>query len=126
MTTFLTCDVLPPARLDPLRLAAGRTWHATRASLESHRVRSARVPALVRGAQRGPLNTSRPYIELYVRWMQKKRRHRPITVSRRFPPWPASTARLSSTGCSSTPRRACASPTGDDAVADPWAQPLAV
>jgi integrase/recombinase XerD len=37
-------------------------------------------------AERGvdPLATSRPYIELYVRWMQEQRRYAASTVSRRL------------------------------------------
>jgi hypothetical protein len=31
-----------------------------------------------------PLHTSRPYLELYVRWMQEDRRYAPSTVSRRL------------------------------------------
>ena len=31
-----------------------------------------------------PLNTTRPYIELYVRWMQEERHFAPSTVSRRL------------------------------------------
>jgi hypothetical protein len=37
MTTFLPCDVLPPARLDPLRLAAVRLEFKSRASLRGER-----------------------------------------------------------------------------------------
>jgi integrase/recombinase XerD len=85
MTTFKPYDVLPPARLDPLRLAAAA--YPARYKGQSRVHTECDLRAYLRWcAERAvdPLNTSRPYVELYVRWMQEERHYSPSTVSRRL------------------------------------------
>jgi integrase/recombinase XerD len=83
MSTSTSFEILPPARIDPVRLAAaaylarftGRTRVHTESDLRCF---------LYWCAERGldPLTISRPHIELYVRWMQEQRRFAASTVSR--------------------------------------------
>jgi integrase/recombinase XerD len=76
MTTFKPYDVLPPARLDPLRLAAAA--YPARYKGQSRVHTECDLRAYLRWcAERAvdPLNTSRPYVELYVRWMQEERHY---------------------------------------------------
>ena len=85
MTTFVASTVLPPARLDPLRLAAAA--YLARFKDQSRVHTECDLRAFLRWcAERAvdPLNTTRPYIELYVRWMQEDRRYAPSTVCRRL------------------------------------------
>jgi integrase/recombinase XerD len=85
MTTFLPYDVLPPARLDPLRMAAAA--YLARYKGQSRIHTECDLRAYLRWCVEhavDPLNTSRPYLELYVRWMQEERRYAPSTVSRRL------------------------------------------
>ena len=85
MTTFLQHEVLPPARLDPLRMAAAAYLARYKGQSRTHTECDLR--AYLRWcAERAvdPLNTSRPYIELYLRWMQEDRHYAPSTVSRRL------------------------------------------
>ena len=83
--TSTNFEILPPARLDPLRLAAaaylarfkGRTRVHTESDLRCY---------FGWCAERAldPLSAARPHTELYVRWMQEQRRLAPGTVSRRL------------------------------------------
>jgi integrase/recombinase XerD len=85
MATSFVGTVLPPARLDPLRMAAAaylaRFKGLSRMHTESD-LRAFLTWCVERGVD--PLATSRPYIELYVRWMQEQRRPAASTVSRRL------------------------------------------
>jgi integrase/recombinase XerD len=85
MATSFVGTVLPPARLDPLRMAAAaylaRFKGLSRMHTESD-LRAFLTWCVERGVD--PLATSRPYIELYVRWMQERRRPAASTVSRRL------------------------------------------
>ncbi|HZC53368.1 MAG TPA: tyrosine-type recombinase/integrase [Mycobacterium sp.] len=85
MTTFLSYDVLPPARLDPLRLVAAAYLARYKGQSRVHTECDLRA-YLHWCAERSvdPLNTSRPYLELYVRWMQEERHYAPSTVSRQL------------------------------------------
>jgi site-specific recombinase XerD len=85
MTTFMPYDVLPPARLDPLRMAAAA--YLARYKGQSRIHTECDLHAYLRWCVEravDPLNTTRPYIELYVRWMQEERHYAPSTVSRRL------------------------------------------
>jgi site-specific recombinase XerD len=85
MSTFIAHEVLPPVRLDPVRLAAAAYLARFKGQTRVHSESDLR--AYLRWcAERGvdPLATSRPYIELYVRWMQEQRRYAASTVSRRL------------------------------------------
>src|SRR5512142_267964 len=81
MTTSFASTVLTPARLDPLRLAAAaylaRFKGQSRVHTESD-LRAFLIWCLEHGVD--PLATSRPHIELYVRWMQEQRRLAASTV----------------------------------------------
>lgn len=83
--TFIPNPVLSPARLDPLRLAAAAYLARFKGQSRVHAEGDLRA-FLVWCAERAvdPLTTSRPYIELYVRWMQEQRRYAASTVSRRI------------------------------------------
>jgi hypothetical protein len=85
MTTFMPYDVLPPARLDPLRMAAAAYLARYKGQSRTHTECDLR--AFLRWCVEraiDPLNTTRPYIELCVRWMQEERHYAPSTVSRRL------------------------------------------
>ena len=85
MTTSFAGDVLSPARLDPVRLAAAaylaRFKGQSRVHTESD-LRAYLIWCVERGVE--PLAATRPYVELYVRWMQEHRRLAASTVSRRL------------------------------------------
>jgi integrase/recombinase XerD len=128
MTSSLLYDVLPPARLDPLRLAAAA--YLARYKGQSRIHTECDLRAYLRWcAERAvdPLNTSRPYLELYVRWMQEDRNYAPSTVSRRL-----STVAGFYRTCvidgllEHSPAEHVAPPTGYHAVADAGAQSPAV
>ena len=68
---------------DQLRLAVA-AYLARSAPPRAHRIRSARLPYMVRCAGLDSLAARRPHLELYIRWMQEIRRFKPSTVSRRF------------------------------------------
>ena len=84
MTIPAQPTLLPPARLDPLRLAAAAYLARFKGQSRVHTESDLRA-YLMWCAERGvdPLATTRPYIELYVRWMQEQRRLAASTVSRR-------------------------------------------
>ena len=85
MSTFIAHEILPPVRLDPVRLAAAAYLARFRGQSRIHSESDLR--AYLRWCtERGvdPLVTSRPYIELYVRWMQEQCRFAASTVSRRL------------------------------------------
>lgn len=85
MTTSFAGTVLPPARLDPLRLAAAAYLARFRGQSRVHAESDLRAFLIWRVEHSvDPLATSRPYIELYVRWMQEQRRLAASTVSRRL------------------------------------------
>jgi integrase/recombinase XerD len=76
----------PPALLpDQLRLAVGAYLARFKGSSREHTESDLRC-YLAWCAERGldPLAARRPHLELYIRWMQKIRRFKPSTVSRRF------------------------------------------
>jgi integrase/recombinase XerD len=85
MSTSTSFEILPPARVDAVRLAAaaylarfkGRTRMHTESDLRCY---------LCWCVERAldPLSATRPHIELYVRWMQEQRRFAASTVSRRL------------------------------------------
>jgi site-specific recombinase XerD len=85
MTTSFAGTVLPPVRLDPLRLAAAaylaRFKGQSRVHTESD-LRAFLIWCVEHAVD--PLATTRPYIELYVRWMQEQRLLAASTVSRRL------------------------------------------
>jgi site-specific recombinase XerD len=89
MTTFTQ---LTPAPSDPpepltdrLRLAVAAYLARFKGTSREHTESDLRC-YLSWCAERGldPLAARRPYLELYIRWMQEIRRFRPSTVSRRF------------------------------------------
>jgi hypothetical protein len=76
MTTFLPYDVLPPARLDPLRLAAAA--YLARYKGQSRIHTECDLRAYLRWCTDrsvDPLKTSRPQLEHYGRCMQEERRY---------------------------------------------------
>lgn len=78
-------EVLPAARLDPLRLAAAAYLARYKGQSRIHTECDLRAYLRWCAERRvDPLDTSRVYIELYVRWMQEERRYAPSTVSRRL------------------------------------------
>jgi site-specific recombinase XerD len=85
MTTSFAGAVLPPVRLDPLRLAAAAYLARFKGQSRMHTESDLRA-FLIWCVEHGvdPLATTRPYIELYVRWMQEHRRLAASTVSRRL------------------------------------------
>ena len=86
MTTSTSFEILPPAHIDPVRLAAAAYLARFRGRTRVHTESDLRC-FLYWCAERGldPLTTtSRPHIELYVRWMQEQRRFAASTVSRRL------------------------------------------
>lgn len=84
MTTFSSPTVLPPARLDPLRMAAAAYLARFRGQSRIH-VESELRGYLIWCAERrlDPLTAGRAHIELWIRWMQDTRRYASSTVSRR-------------------------------------------
>jgi len=84
MTSVSVTQVLPAPRFDPLRLAAAA--YLARFTGQSRVHTESDLRAYLRWcAERGldPLAATRPHIELYVRWMQERRRYAASTVSRR-------------------------------------------
>jgi hypothetical protein len=76
----------PPAPFtDRLRLAVAAYLARFKGSSREHTESDLRCYLAWR-AERGldPLAARRPHLELYIRWMQKIRRFKPSTVSRRF------------------------------------------
>lgn len=78
-------SVLPPVHADPLRMAAAAYLARFRGTSRLHSESDLRA-YLQWCAQRGvdPLAATRPYVELYVRWMQEQQRYAASTVSRRL------------------------------------------
>jgi hypothetical protein len=70
---------------DQLRLAVSAYLARFKGSSREHTESDLRC-YLAWCAERGldPLAVQRPHLELYIRWMQKIRRFKPSTVSRRF------------------------------------------
>jgi integrase/recombinase XerD len=85
MTSVSVTQVLPPASVDPLRLAAAAYLARFKGQSRVHTESDLRA-YLLWCAERGldPLAATRPHIELYVRWMQEQRRYAASTVSRRL------------------------------------------
>jgi integrase/recombinase XerD len=85
MSTSTSFEILPPARIDPVRLAAAAYLARFKGRTRVHTDSDLRC-FLYWCAERGldPLTTTRPHIELYVRWMQEQRRFAASTVSRRL------------------------------------------
>jgi site-specific recombinase XerD len=88
MMNFTDLASLPSDRLvpftDQLRLAVAAYLARFKGSSREHTESELRCLAWC--AERGldPLAARRPHLELYIRWMQKIRRFKPSTVSRRF------------------------------------------
>lgn len=82
--TFIGVEVLPPARLDPVRLAVAAYLARFKGQSRVHADSDLRA-YLAWCAEHAldPLAAARPHVELYVRWMQEIRRLAPSTVSRR-------------------------------------------
>ena len=72
-------------RIDPVRLAAAAYLARFKGRTRVHSESDLRC-FLYWCAERGldPLRTTRPHIELYVRWVQEQRRFAASTVSRRL------------------------------------------
>ena len=85
MSTSMNFEILPPARIDPVRLAAAAYLARFKGRTRVHTESDLRC-FLYWCAERGldPLTAARPHIELYVRWMQEQRRFAASTVSRRL------------------------------------------
>jgi integrase/recombinase XerD len=85
MSTPTNFEVLQPASIDPLRLAAAAYLARFKGRTRMHTESDLRC-FLFWCADRAldPLSATRPHIELYVRWMQEQRRFAPSTVSRRL------------------------------------------
>jgi integrase/recombinase XerD len=85
MSTFTNFELLPPARIDPVRLAAAAYLARFKGRTRLHTESDLRC-FLFWCSERAlaPLAATRPHIELYVRWMQEQRRYAPSTVSRRL------------------------------------------
>jgi site-specific recombinase XerD len=89
MMNFTDLASLPSDRLvpftDQLRLAVAAYLARFKGSSREHTESELRC-YLAWCAERGldPLAARRPHLELYIRWMQKIRRFKPSTVSRRF------------------------------------------
>jgi integrase/recombinase XerD len=77
--------LLPATRTDPLRLAVAAYLARYKGESRVHAECDLRI-FLRWCVERGidPLSTTRPYIELFVRWMQEERRLAPASVSRRL------------------------------------------
>src|SRR5665213_239946 len=85
MTSTVIIEVLPPMQFDAVRMAAaaylarfkGQSRVHTESDLRSY---------LNWCAERNldPLASTRPHVELYIRWMQEHRRYAASTVSRRI------------------------------------------
>jgi integrase/recombinase XerD len=76
----------PAPLTDQLRLAVAACLTRFKGSSREHTESDLRC-YLSWCTERGldPLTARRPHLELYIRWMQKIRRFKPSTVSRRFP-----------------------------------------
>jgi site-specific recombinase XerD len=89
MITFTELAAVPSDPLAPftdqLRLAVAAYLARFKGTSREHTESDLRC-YLAWCAERGldPLAAQRPHLELYIRWMQKIRRYRPSTVSRRF------------------------------------------
>lgn len=85
MSTSTSFEILPPVRIDPVRLAAAAYLARFKGRTRVHSESDLRC-FLYWCAERGldPLRTTRPHIELYVRWVQEQRRFAASTVSRRL------------------------------------------
>src|SRR5689334_1793803 len=85
MTVQSEGSVLPPVGFDPLRLAAAAYLARFRGQSRGHAETDLRA-FLVWCAERAvdPLATTRPHVELSVRWMQEQRRYAASTVPRRL------------------------------------------
>ena len=85
MTTSTTFEILPPVRIDPVRLAVAAYLARFKGQTRVHTESDLRC-YLTWCAEHGldPLAAQRPHIELYMRWMQEVRRFKPSTVSRRL------------------------------------------
>jgi site-specific recombinase XerD len=89
MTTFTQLAAAPSDPAEPftdrLRLAVA-AYLARFKGISREHTESDLRSYLAWCAERGldPLAARRPHLELYIRWMQEVRRHKPSTVSRRF------------------------------------------
>jgi integrase len=89
MMTFTDLPSVPSGHLAPftdqLRLAVAAYLARFQGSSREHTASDLRC-LLTWCEERGldPLAARRPHLELYIRWMQKVRRFKPSTVSRRF------------------------------------------
>ncbi len=85
MTVQSESTVLLSVAFDPLRMAAAAYLARFRGQSRAHAETDLRA-FLVWCAERAvdPLATTRPHVELYVRWMQEQRRYAASTVSRRL------------------------------------------
>jgi hypothetical protein len=106
MTVRYQGSVLPPVGFDLLRIAAAAYLARFKGQSRAHAETDLRAFLVwcTEGAV-DPLATTRPHVELYVRWMQEQRRYAASTVARRLSIVAGFYRPASSTGCWSTPRR---------------------
>jgi site-specific recombinase XerD len=112
MTVRYQGSVLPPVGFDLLRMAAAAYLARFKGQSRAHAETDLRAFLVwcTEGAV-DPLATTRPHVELYVRWMQEQGRYAASTVARRLSIVAGFYRTWSSTECWSTPRRSsCAAP----------------